>query len=88
MYEALKNLDRRWIFLLMLLAVALPILFQAQFPEKPTGLARAVFDEIEALPAGAKVLLSFDFDPASEGELGPMATAFVRDCDEKQLKID
>ena len=87
MYEFLKNLDRRWIFLLMFLAVALPILFEIQFPEKETGLARAVFGEIEALDEGDPVLLAFDFDPASEGELGPMATAFVRHCCEKKVKM-
>jgi len=83
MYEFLKTLDRRWIFLLMFLAVAIPILLQLRFPEKPTGLAQNVFDEVENLkeaPDGGKVLLAFDFDPASEGELGPMATAFVRHC--------
>lgn len=87
MFEFFKNLDRRWIFLLMFLAVALPILFQAEFPEKPTGLAKAVFDEIEALEEGDPVLLAFDFDPGSEGELGPMATAFTRHCAEKKLKM-
>ncbi len=87
MYEFLKNLDRRWIFLLMLLAVAIPILGQLTFPEKATGLAQAVFDEIEALDPGDKVLMAWDFDPASEGELGPMATAFTYHCATKGLKM-
>lgn len=87
MYETLKNLDRRWVFLLMFLAVAIPILLQLQFPEKPTGLSQNVFEEIEKLEEGDRVLLAFDFDPASEGELGPMATAFVRHCCEKNLKM-
>jgi hypothetical protein len=87
MYEFLKNIHRRWIFLLMFLCVAIPILLEAQFPEKATGLAEAVFNEIEALEEGAPVLLAFDFDPASEGELGPMATAFVRHCCEKKVKM-
>jgi hypothetical protein len=87
MYEFFKNLDRRWVFLLMLLAVAVPILLEAKFPEKATGLATAVFTEVENLEAGAPVLLAFDFDPASEGELGPMATAFVRHCCEKKLRM-
>lgn len=82
-----KNLDRRWIFLSMLLAVAIPILLQLSFPEKPTGLAEAVFDEIEALEEGDPVLLAFDFDPGSEGELGPMATAFTLHCCKKKLKM-
>lgn len=87
MYEFLKNLDRRWVFLLMALAVGIPILFELQFPEHPTKLADDVFKEIEALEEGDRVLLAFDFDPASEGELGPMATAFVRHCCEKKLKM-
>lgn len=87
MYDILKNLDRRWIFLLMLLSVAVPILFQLEFPEQPTGLSQSTFDEIERLEEGSKVLLAFDFDPASEGELGPMATAFVRHCCEKKVKM-
>lgn len=87
MVKFLKNLDRRYIFLLMLLAVGIPILFQVQFPEKPSGIARDVFNEVEQLKEGDKVLLAFDFDPASEGELAPMATSFVRHCCEKKVKL-
>lgn len=87
MFELLKNLDRRYIFLLMFLSVAIPILVQAQFPEKPTGLATAVFEAVDALPEGSRVLLSFDYDPASEGELGPMATTFTYHCAAKKLRL-
>ena len=87
MYDLLKNLDRRWIFLMMLLAVSVPILLQSRFPEKPTGLARVVFDEIERLEEGDRVLMAFDFDPASAGELGPMATAFSYHCASKKLRL-
>ena len=45
------------------------------------------FEIIENLKEGDKVLLSFDFDPASEGELGPMATAFTYHCAAKKLKM-
>ena len=50
MFERIKNIDRRWIFLMMLLAVAIPILLGTQFPEIPTGLSKSTFDEIESLP--------------------------------------
>ena len=91
MYDFLKNLDRRWIFLLMFLSVSIPIIIigitgQA-FPEKPTALSITTFETIENLKEGDKVLLSFDFDPASEGELGPMATAFTYHCAAKKLKM-
>jgi hypothetical protein len=91
MYEFLKNLDKRWIFLLMFLSVSIPIYIIGKtgkaFPEVPTILAYNVFNEIEKLDEGDPILLSFDFDPASEGELGPMATAFTRHVCEKKLKI-
>ena len=87
----LQTLDRRWIFLLMLWSVLVPIYYVGvtgrTFPEVPSALARATFDEIERLKPGDPVLLSFDYDPASEGELGPMATAFVRHTAEKKLKM-
>lgn len=87
MYEFLKNMDRRWIFLMMFLSVALPIVFALQFPEQPTQLAHDVFNEIEKLQEGDRVLMAWDFDPATEGELGPMATAFARHCCEKKVKM-
>ena len=91
MYEFFKNLDKRWIFLLMFLSVSVPIYIIGKtgktFPETPTLLSKAVFNAIDELEEGDPILLSFDFDPASEGELGPMATAFVRHCCEKKLKI-
>ena len=91
MYDKLKNLDRRWIFLLMFLSVAIPIIIIGitgqSFPEKPTDLAYSTFNAIEDLKPGDKVLLSFDFDPASEGELGPMATAFTCHCAANELNM-
>ena len=87
MYELLKDLDRRWIFLLMAIAVAVPILLGLQFPETPGKLAQDVFDEIDSLKPGSKVLMAWDYDPSTEGELGPMATAFARHCCEKNVKM-
>lgn len=87
MLDFFKNLDRRWIFLAMLVTVVIPLLVQQTFPEIPAKLVQNVFDAVEELPEGSKVLLAMDYDPASEGELGPMATAFVRHLCEKRLKI-
>src|SRR6202451_1175110 len=87
MWGRLQNLDRRWVFLMMFLAVALPILLQLHVPQTTTELSQAVFDQIDALKPGDKILVSFDYDPGSEAELGPMATSFVHQCCEKKLKI-
>lgn len=87
MINFLEKLDRRWIFLAMAVAVGIPILLQQTFPEAPTPLAQAAFDQIDQLPVGSQILLAFDYDPASEGELAPMATSFVHQCAEKGHKM-
>jgi hypothetical protein len=88
---AIREMDRRWIFLLMLWSVLVPIYYIGvtgkTLPEVPSALVRAAFDEVERLQPGDPVLLSFDFDPASAGELDPMATAFVKHAAEKKLKM-
>ena len=87
MHRALANIDRRWIFLAMALAIGIPVLLQVKLPEFPGAQAQAVFDEIERLQPGDRVLMAWDFDPATEGELSPMATAFARQCCEKKVKM-
>jgi len=87
MLQKLQQLDRRWVFLMMLLAVAWPMLADWRVPEKPTLLVRQTFDAIDRLPEGSRILLSWDWDPSAEGELGPMANAFVRHCCQKKHKM-
>ncbi|MCZ7582979.1 MAG: hypothetical protein M5R36_06410 [Deltaproteobacteria bacterium] len=86
-YEKVANIDRRVIFLLIGLAVAIPIIFTVRFPGFPTPMVQEIFDLVENLPAGSKVLVSFDYDPASEPELQPMATAWMRQCIERGFRI-
>lgn len=71
----------------MFLAVAIPLLTGIRFPESPSERVMSVFTTIEKMPEGARVLVSFDYDPASQGELAPMASAFTRHCCEKKLKL-
>lgn len=87
MLRRLAHLDRRWTFLLMGLAVALPILFGARFPEEPSPMVRDVFHAIDSLPDGSRILLAYDYDPASQGELHPMAAAFTRHAALKGHKL-
>lgn len=86
-YEKVRDIDRRIIFLMMGLSVVLPLIFTISFPEFPTPMVKEVFKILEELPKGSKVLISFDYDPASEPELQPMATAWMRHCVEKEHKI-
>ncbi len=88
MFDILNNLDRRWVFLMMAIAVAVPILTGLTFPEAPSVQARNVFDEIDQLGPGSRVLMAWDFDPSTEGELEPMATAFTLHCCERSRVLE
>ena len=86
-FERMREIDRRWVFLVMALAVTVPFFFRVAFKEVVTPEVRAISDLIERFPAGAKVLLPLDFDPPSEPELKPMATSYVRHLCKKKHKI-
>ena len=85
--ERINDLDKRWVFLAIGLAVVISTIFGLTFPEIPTPMVKAIFDRVESLPRGSRVLLPFDYDPGSEPELQPMAEAFVRHCAERGLKM-
>ena len=75
-----QEVDRRIIFLFIFIAVAAPILFPISFKEKATEVVKAIYDRVESLPPGSRVLISFDFDPAMAPEVQPMANAAARHC--------
>jgi hypothetical protein len=87
MYRFFATLDRRWVFLLMLLAVAVPILIGLRFPEEPSPMAQRVGKTIEDLPPGSVVLMALDYDPSAQGELQPMASAFTRHAAENGHRL-
>ncbi len=85
--SALRNLDRRIIFLLMFIGVSIPLIKPLGFPVVPTQAARNIYDFIEKLQPGDVIVLSFDFDPASRAEVYPMAEAIIHHAFKKGLKI-
>lgn len=86
--ESLLKLDRRWIFLLMTLAIATPMLLKPTPLENPaTPLVKDAYASIENLPAGSKLLMAFDYDPNSAPELEPMALAMTWHAAKKGHKL-
>jgi hypothetical protein len=82
-----KEVDRRVIFLFILASVAAPLLFPMTFEEQATPVVKAIFDKIESLPEGSRVLISFDFDPAMAPEVQPMANVVTQHCMVKGHKV-
>jgi hypothetical protein len=75
---SLETLDRRWIFLMLALVVALALLTGIHFPDRASDVVQPIFDHLEHLPPGAPILLSLDYSPSSAPELEPMAEALTR----------
>lgn len=85
--ETRFNISRWAIFLLIALAIVLPLVFKFELPSFETPVARAIYDKIESMEPGDTLLLCFNFDPASQPELEPMATAILEHCHKKQLRV-
>jgi len=82
-----QDMDRRWVFLGMGFAILLPMLANITFGFEVDERVQALYDEVEALPAGSTVLLSADFDPASRPELDPFFRAHLHHLFRKDVKV-
>lgn len=87
--QRLMNIDRRIIFVLVFLGVAIPLLVEFYLPIKPTSTVQAVYDEIERVAAidEGTVLLSFSYGASTEPEMQPMARSLVRHCFSRDIKV-
>lgn len=86
-YEWLGSLDRRVIFLLIGLAVIIPLIVHYTTTIPPSKIVQDLYDAVENLPPGSKVLMSFDYGPSTAPENQPMAVAFTRHSFERGHKI-
>jgi len=81
------HIDRRVIYLLIALSVIIPLILRTVFPVVTTPIVQAVFDEIESLPPGSKVLLTADYGPSTVPENQPMLEATARHILHRKLKL-
>jgi hypothetical protein len=82
-----RQIDRRYIFLMLLVGVALPLIFPLGFKSEVSGLSRQVFRLVDETPANSVVIISFDYDPATITELQPMAKALIEHAWLKKHRI-
>ena len=87
LFVKLGALDRRWIFLFIFVAVTIPLMLQRPAPVKPSPIVQDLFDRIEELPPGSKVILSLDYGPSTIPENDPMAHALARHILQRDLRL-
>ena len=85
----LGSLDRRIIFLIVGLSVLIPLLKPDWFrlPIRISPETKTVFNEINRLNEGDKVLLSFEYSPSTKPEIHPMSIAILKHLFSKNIKV-
>ena len=86
-WELLAGVDRRILYVLLALSVALPLILRPKTPVRVSEPVRSAFRAVDELPAGSVVMISIDFDPSSAPEVQPMLLAILRHCFSKDLKV-
>jgi hypothetical protein len=85
--DRLVSLDRRWIFLLIAIGTALPIIFPIGFKVTITPPVQALYDRIEEMDSDDVVMVSFDYGPSTAPENDPMTDAVLRHCFKKGVRV-
>lgn len=86
-WDRLAAMDRRWIYVMVWVAVLIPFLFPMKFPVGITPEARQLYDAVEALPDSSVVMLTFDYYPSTVAETEPMSRAALHHLWRKDCKI-
>lgn len=85
--DKLNNINRRVIFGAISLAVIIPLIWPIGLPVRTSEPVKKLYDAIDKLPSGSRVLLSFDYDPSTMPEIYPMNLSIVRHCFAKDIKV-
>lgn len=85
--DRLQKIDRRWVFLILAVAVTAPLLFPLGLKILPTSESQTFYRMVDSLPEGSVVMVSFDFGPSAAPELLPVAESFIRHAFRKNLKV-
>ncbi len=80
-------MDRRIVFILVALAVIIPMLFPVNLPVSVSEPSQKLYDYIDTLPPESTIMLAFDYGPASLAELNPMARAVLKQCFNKKVRV-
>lgn len=76
-YEHLLAVDRRWIYLIMAVAVTLAVVNERTVPVSVTAEVRSVYEFMESLQPGDAIFLAIDYDPSTMAELQPMTESIL-----------
>jgi hypothetical protein len=80
-------LDRRWIFLFLVVVCVLTYYIPFEVPILTEPEVESIYEFIDSLPEGDIVLVAIDYSPNNLAEMHPMTWALVEHCWRKKLKV-
>jgi len=86
-WEKIQVIDRRWIYLMVGIAVLFPMLVVMKFPVELTPEAKQLYEAVDELPDSSIVMLTFDYYPSALAETEPMSIAALRHMFKKDMKV-
>jgi len=86
-FERISQLDRRWVYLFLVVVVVTAYLLEFPVPVAVTPEVESIYERIENLNKGDKILLAFDYDPNALAELHPMSFAILEHCQRRGVKV-
>jgi len=85
--DLLMKIDRRIIYLILLVVVTLPLIFPSVQSVRVMPPVEKLFNAIDTIPADKSLIIDFDYDPQTLPELEPMAIAILRHAFERRIKV-
>jgi hypothetical protein len=83
----LEYVDRRWLFLVMAVAIVVPLVVSMPLPLYVSAMVQDLYDAIETLPERSIVLISADYDPTAKPELEPFHVALLHHLARKKVRM-
>jgi len=87
MWKFLETIDRRWVFVLVAVAVIVPTVLPFKVPMPISSATQSAYEAIDALEEGDFVILSLGYGPSSLAELQPQANAILRHCFRRKVRV-
>lgn len=86
-FEKLMKLDRRWVFLFLIVVCIVTYVFPFSIPTIVEKEVKSIYDYIDNLEKDEIVMIAIDYDPNNLAELHPMTYAIIEHCWRKEVKV-
>lgn len=86
-FERFMKLDRRWIFLFLVIICVIGYYADFTLPTIVEKETRAIYNFIDSLPPGERIFVAIDYDPSNQAELHPMTYAVMEHAFRKNLRV-